>query len=88
MTIKFAVTPATAKITLDGKPVTGEVEEPVDDDDHELSVTAPGYVAHTEKVRFDDNQRISVALAKQAKASSGHKTGGTKDKIETDSPYK
>jgi serine/threonine-protein kinase len=88
VTIKFAVTPATAKITLDGKPVTGEVEEPVDDDDHELSVTAPGYVAHTEKVRFDDNQRISVALAKQAKASGGHKTGGTKDKIETDSPYK
>jgi eukaryotic-like serine/threonine-protein kinase len=89
VTIKFAVTPANATIKLDGKDVTGDIVETKDDAEHELSVAAAGYVAHTEKVRFDESQRISVTLAKQAKATpTVRKTGGKKDKIEVDSPYK
>jgi hypothetical protein len=89
VTIKFAVTPATAKITLDGKDVTGELVTAKDDVEHVLSVTAPGFVAHSEKVRFDESQRISITLAKQAKATptGGKKTGGKRDKIEVESPY-
>ena len=91
VTIKLSLDPADAKVAIDGKPVTGEIVVPKDDIEHELSVTAPGFVAHAEKIHFDDNQRITVALAKAAKvAPVTHKhTGETpKDRIDTDSPYK
>ena len=88
MKLEFVVEPASATITLDGKPVRGDVTEPKDAAEHELTVTAKGFVTHTETLHFDDNQRVSISLAKVSRPVGAHKpAGGHHERIETDSPY-
>ena len=92
--IKFAVTPKTAVVEVDGTRIEGDLEVRKDDAPHKLHVSAPGYAAHDEDIHYDMTQRLTVELAKQAAAAPvGTKlpkppTGGKKpDKIENQSPY-
>ena len=96
ITLRFAIEPATAKITLDGKPVTSE-ELPIAKDaaEHQLVITAPGHEEHRDTIRLDESQRISVQLKKIAAKPSRptrppKKPGkpGKNDRIDSESPYK
>jgi eukaryotic-like serine/threonine-protein kinase len=63
VTLRFAVDPAGAVITVDGAPVHGtELVVPRDSADHALQITAPGRVSHEETIRFDESQRLAVQL--------------------------
>jgi hypothetical protein len=63
VTLRFAVEPRGSSITLDGKDVTAsQMVVPKDDAVHHLRITAPGYVAHEETIRFDESQRLVVQL--------------------------
>jgi hypothetical protein len=94
VTIKLAVDPATATITIDGKPVTGgELVVDRDGAEHELSITADGFKPHTEKLTFDENQRLVINLDKKRKTTTRpprpRPPGGRQrpDRIEDESPY-
>jgi len=93
VTLKLAVEPASATVTIDGKPVTGgELTMPRDDAKHQLHIAAPGYAPHDEEIDLSESQRIAVQLKK---AASGRVTTPPKkpkdpknDRIESESPYK
>jgi eukaryotic-like serine/threonine-protein kinase len=93
VTLKLAVEPASATVTIDGKPVTGgELTVPRDDAKHQLHIAAPGFAPHDEEIDLSESQRIAVQLKK---ASSGRVATPPKkpkdpknDRIESESPYK
>lgn len=91
ITLKFAVTPATAAIEIDGKRAEGDVTVQKDDAKHHLHIAAAGYVAHDEDIRFDETQRLTIELEKVApKPGKGHPQRPIKkhpEKIESESPY-
>jgi serine/threonine protein kinase len=63
ITVKLAVDPASAAITLDGAAVAGgALTLPRDGAVHRLRITAPGYQGYDESLRFDESQRLVVAL--------------------------
>jgi hypothetical protein len=96
ITLRFAIDPPTAKITIDGKPVEGgETTVKKDDAVHQLEITAPGHLAHAEELRFDETQRIRVQLDKATRGQTGRRSNPGKpgkpnkpDRIDTESPYK
>ncbi len=94
ITLKFSVEPKAAAIEVDGKPVTGaELTVDKDDADHTLSVTAPGFKAHDEALRFDESQRIVIRLDKAPKRTTPVRPKPPKqetkhERIESESPYK
>jgi serine/threonine-protein kinase len=96
ITVKFAVEPKDAIITVDGTLVhNAELTVTKDDSDHALSVTAPGFKAHEEQLRFDESQKLVIHLDRVAKATPTppkkppKKPEETKhDRIDTESPYK
>ena len=91
VTLRFSVEPAGAAITLDGAPVKAtEWAVPKDDAPHTLRITAPGYVADEETIRFDESQRLVVQLKRVIKPSRGndrHKPGSNTERIDSESPY-
>lgn len=98
--LRFALEPASARVTVDGAPVEGdELEVPRDGAEHALHITADGYQAEVETVRFDESQRIVVRLERER--HTGRRPRGTSadrpptkqpsgrtDRIESDSPYR
>ncbi|HEX5059703.1 MAG TPA: serine/threonine-protein kinase [Kofleriaceae bacterium] len=100
ITLKFAVDPATAVITVDGNAVkNGELVVEKDGAEHALSVTAPGFKPHDEKLAFDESQKLVIHLDKVTKAATPTRPRPTKqdkpdkqetkhDRIESESPYK
>jgi eukaryotic-like serine/threonine-protein kinase len=95
ITLRFEVQPASAEITLDGKPVPGaELVVARDGASHHLHIAAAGYVGHDEDLKFDENQRLAVVLepapASHAAAAAPHPaTHAPKQPptIESESPY-
>jgi eukaryotic-like serine/threonine-protein kinase len=95
ITLKFAVEPKGAAITVDDKPVTGsELAVPRDSAKHKLVITAPGYATHDEELDFTESQRLVVQLKK---GTTSRPTGTKRPKdpknpknerIESESPYK
>jgi eukaryotic-like serine/threonine-protein kinase len=92
ITLRLAIEPAGATITLDDAPVTGpELVVPRDAKQHHLRITAAGYLPDDETVSFDESQRLVVQLKKAAAPGRGkpHKDRPTErtEKIESQSPY-
>jgi serine/threonine protein kinase len=94
VTLRFAIEPAGAAITVDDVAVTGaELVVSRDDAVHKVKITAPGYAAHAEDVRFDESQRLSVQLKAIARSDRDRgqptRTGRDKkiERIDTTSPY-
>jgi hypothetical protein len=87
VTLRFAVEPAGAAITVDGVRVEGaQLAVPRDEAVHTLRITAPGYLAHDETIRFDESQRLAVQLKRTGSARGGdHKK--PHDRIDSESPY-
>jgi hypothetical protein len=88
VTLRFAVEPAGAAITVDGAKLAGtELSVRRDDAVHALRITAPGHIAHDEPIRFDESQRLVVQL----KRAGGPPRGGDRkkppDRIDSESPY-
>ena len=94
VTLKFVVEPAGAVISIDGVVVKdGQIVVPTSDAKHRLRIAAPGFVAHEEEVRFDENQKLTVQL-KRAGRPTGSGSGGSRahverkvERIESKSPY-
>jgi tRNA A-37 threonylcarbamoyl transferase component Bud32 len=88
VTLRFAIEPRASAIALDGKDITGsEVVVPRDDAVHRVRITAPGYLAHDETVRFDENQRLVVQLKAATPVRGKDPRTGRRDRPErTDRP--
>jgi serine/threonine-protein kinase len=94
VTLRFAIEPATAKITVDGKPITStELVVPKDATTHTVKITAAGHTSHAEELRFDESQRIMIQL-KPTKSGGTRPTRPSKpdrptkpDRIDSTSPY-
>jgi hypothetical protein len=56
-----------------------------------LRITAPGYAAHDQTLRFDENQRLTVQLKRAPRSVRGNgrpKRGTDPNRIiESESPY-
>jgi serine/threonine-protein kinase len=93
ITLRFEVTPATATITLDGKPVAGpEITVPRDTASHHLHIVAPGYADHDEDLKLDESQRLAIELVaapqQHTAPAKQHPHGNTKQPdIDSESPY-
>jgi serine/threonine-protein kinase len=92
ITLRLAIEPAGATITLDDQPVTGpELVVPRDARQHHLRITAAGYLPDDETVSFDESQRLVVQLKKATAPGRGkpHKDRPTErpERIESQSPY-
>ena len=88
ITLRFMIDPADAKITIDGAPVKGtELTVERDTGMHELRIGAPGYVAHVEKIRYDETQRISIELKHVTRTTRPPKAHDRSDTIDSQSPY-
>jgi eukaryotic-like serine/threonine-protein kinase len=63
ITLRLAIDPPAAAVTLDGARVTGtEIAVARDGASHQLRITAPGYQEYDEAIRFDESQRLVVQL--------------------------
>jgi hypothetical protein len=94
--MRFAATPATARLLLDdrllpGNPYTALVE--ADGATHRLRVEAVGFVTETRDVLFEPNGRVELSLAKeppQTKTKPGTppvKGAGVKRTIDKANPW-
>ncbi|HWU89583.1 MAG TPA: serine/threonine-protein kinase [Kofleriaceae bacterium] len=90
VTLRFAVEPADAAISVDDVPVKdGRITVPQDGAPHRLRIAATGYITHEEKMRFEENQKVIVQLRR-----AGRPTGPQRarvehkvERIESKSPY-
>jgi fused signal recognition particle receptor len=92
VTLRFAVEPTSAVIAVDGAPVkAAELVVAKDDAVHKLRITAPGYLAHEETVRFDESQRLAVQLKRAGdpgrKDPKRDKDRTRNERIDSESPY-
>jgi eukaryotic-like serine/threonine-protein kinase len=90
ITVKLAIDPASAAVTLDGAAVAGnELTLPRDGALHRLRITAAGYQGYDESLRFDESQRLVVALKRTV--VPGRPRPPRKDRepsgIDSESPY-
>jgi serine/threonine-protein kinase len=90
ITVTFAIDPASAAITLDGAPVAGgQLDLPRDGAIHRLRISAAGYVGYDERLRFDENQRLVLALKRvPPTARTRPRRDPSLDGIESQSPYR
>jgi serine/threonine-protein kinase len=94
ITLRFAVQPSAAVITLDGTRLNGsELVVHKDAAPHRLRITAAGYLGHEETISFDESQRLVVQLMHVASPTQGKdprkdrsRTERT-ERIESRSPY-
>jgi hypothetical protein len=91
ITLRLAIEPAGATVTLDDQPVTGlELVVPRDGKQHHLRITATGYVPDDETVSFDESQRLVVQLKKATGPGRGKPRKDRPERperIESQSPY-
>jgi serine/threonine-protein kinase len=91
ITLRLAIEPASAAITLDDERVTGpELVVPRDARQHHLRITAPGYLPDDETVSFDESQRLVVQLKKAAAPGRGKprkERPERTERIDSQSPY-
>jgi serine/threonine-protein kinase len=89
ITLRFSVEPRGAKVTVDGKPVTGgELAVPRDTAEHRLQITAAGYAPYDETLHYDESQRLEVQLKRATTRPPPARPNGKPDRIESESPYK
>ena len=94
VTLRFAIEPATSKILVDGKLVTGsELVVPKDDAKHALEVSAVGHTTHSEELMFAESARIQLQL-KPTKSPGTTRPTRTRpgkptkpERIDSTSPY-
>ncbi len=87
ITLRCATDPPNAAIERDGVLVTArQITVPKDNTVHKIRITAPGYAAHEETVRFDETQRVIVPL-KRAASRPTRPGRPPRDRIESKSPY-
>jgi hypothetical protein len=94
ITLRLAVDPPGAAITIDGAAVQGtEVVVPRDAAAHLLRITAAGYREYDALIAFDETQRLTVQL-KPATATprtggsrDDHSRTGSNDLIDSSNPY-
>jgi serine/threonine-protein kinase len=92
VTLRFAVKPASAVITVDGAQVhAAELVVTKDDAVHKLRITAPGYRAYDEDVRFNETQRLEVHLERATEPGrrdpKRDPERSRNERIDTKSPY-
>jgi len=95
ITLRFAITPASAEIYVDDKRADADqVVVTKDDQKHHIKISAPGYQPHEDDIRFDETQRLTVELEKVVATKPGGKQPAHPpppkkhpDKIESESPY-
>jgi hypothetical protein len=92
ITLRLAIEPAGAVITLDGERVTGpELTVPRDGKQHRMRITAPGYVPDDETVSFDESQRLVVRLERAKVPGRGNprkdRPSEKSERIDRQSPY-
>jgi serine/threonine-protein kinase len=100
ITLRLAVVPSGAAITLDGAPVSGaELVVPKDAAAHRLRITAAGYLGYDEAISFDESQRVVVQLKRTVSPTRGKPSRKDRDRtdrtdrtdqadrIESKSPY-
>ncbi len=90
ITVELAVDPPGATITLDGMPVTGsEIVVPRDGALHRLRIAAAGYLGYDKALRFDESQRVDIALKRAAVPVRGKPVHKDRvDGIDDRSPYR
>jgi serine/threonine protein kinase len=97
VTIRFAIDPASATVTIDGKAVVGgELVIAKDAALHDLVIAAAGYKTHSERLTFEENQRLVINLEK-AKPTKNDRSNTTRpnrpvrpnrpERIDPSSPY-
>jgi tRNA A-37 threonylcarbamoyl transferase component Bud32 len=72
--LKIRVTPAEARVSLDGRVIgTGSVEKtvPKDAGSHEITIEAAGYTAYRRSITFAENVNLAVVLGRESSATSG-----------------
>jgi hypothetical protein len=83
VTFSVKASPTSARLTLDQKPLKGNPFKgsyPVDDQQHELRITAPGYVALVRQVSFAADVALNEQLEREApKAKSTPQKAGADD---------
>jgi serine/threonine-protein kinase len=100
VTLKFEIEPAgaAAVVTLDGVIVKDrQITRPKSDVTHKVRITAPGFVTVDDTVKFDENQKLRVRLARTGRpvgpGSAGRPRPGegkverVDRRIESKSPY-
>jgi hypothetical protein len=94
ITLRFEIEPATATILLDDRPVkVRQLTVPKDDGVHRLKISAPGFLTHSDTVRFDESHKLVLQLQPQPKRAVPGSTrpdrGGRDrtERIESQSPY-
>ena len=96
ITLRFAITPPTAEVEIDGqRAAADQVVVPKDGKTHKIHIAAAGYTAHDEDVRFDETQRLTIELQKAdthtrtrpGRPTTHRTTKKHPDKIESESPY-
>ena len=71
ITLRLAVEPAGAAVTLDDRRITEtEITVPRDDKAHHLRITAAGYLPDDETISFDESQRLVVQLKRTTISTS------------------
>jgi hypothetical protein len=98
ITLRLAIDPIGAAITVDGERVTGtEIVVRKDGAPHRLRIAALGYLEYDETIRFDESQRLVVQLKRAVGVVRGkdrqkdrkpERTGSDRpERIESRSPY-
>ena len=90
VTLRFAVEPAGATISIDGAAVKGgRITVPKDDAPHRLRISAPGFAMHEEELRFDESQKLTVQLRRAGRPVGSQRARVERkvERIESKSPY-
>jgi hypothetical protein len=90
VTLRFAVEPAGATISIDGAAVKGgRITVPKDDAAHRLRISAPGFASHEEELRFDESQGLTVQLRRAGRPIGSQRARVERkvERIESKSPY-
>lgn len=81
ITVTFAITPTSAEVFLDDRPVeggpTGEIEIPADGETHVVRATARGHQEQRHEFQATEDQRIALELprARRGRRQQGGRTG-------------
>jgi hypothetical protein len=71
ITLRFAVDPPEAVITLDGTRLQGtDLAVTRDAVPHRLRITAAGYASHEDRITFDESQRLFIQLKRAGRPGS------------------
>jgi hypothetical protein len=81
-----AVTPSFAKLRLDGDPIENPfvAQLPIDDREHELKVTAPGFTPVVRTLRFQHDLELKLVLNRDPAAPAERRAAGVRSSTSAD----